>query len=85
MLSLWSIMRSPLFMGGDLPRTDVFTLSLLTNPEVIAVDQQSRDNRPVLDKGDFTVWTAATADGKARYFAVFNLGEQPGGFTATWQ
>jgi alpha-galactosidase len=85
MLSLWSIMRSPLIMGGDLPRADAFTLSLLTNPEVIAVDQHSRNNRPVLNKGDFTVWTAEAEDGKARYFAVFNLGETRSDFRATWQ
>ena len=41
MMSLWAIIRSPLIMGGDLPRCDAFTLSLLTNPEVIAVDQHS--------------------------------------------
>lgn len=85
MMNLWSIMRSPLIMGGDLPSCDEFTLSLLTNPEVIAVNQQSRHNRPVLNKGDFTVWTAETADGKDRYLAIFNLGEVRGTFEATWK
>ena len=51
MMTLWSIMRSPLIMGGDLPQCDAFTLSLLTNPEVIAVDQHSRNNRPSPDEG----------------------------------
>ncbi len=83
-MSLWSIMRSPLIMGGDLPRSDAFALSLLTNPEVIGVDQHSRNNRPVLDKGDFTVWTAEGPQG-ARYFAVFNLGERQGHFEASWK
>ncbi len=85
MMSLWSIMRSPLIMGGDLPQCDAFTLSLLTNREVISVDQHSRNNRPVLTKGKFTVWAAETADGKGRYAAVFNLGDRPGTLEATWK
>jgi len=38
-MSLWSLMASPLFFSGDLTRMDAFTLSVLCNPEVIAVDQ----------------------------------------------
>jgi hypothetical protein len=85
MMTLWSIMRSPLIMGGDLPQCDTFTLSLLTNPEVIAVDQHSRDNRPTLTRGDFRAWTAEAAEGKDRYLAVFNLGEGTGTLAATWK
>jgi alpha-galactosidase len=85
MMTLWSIMRSPLIMGGDLPRCDTFTLSLLTNPEVIGVDQHSRNNRPVLTRGDFTVWTAEASDANARYVAVFNLGDGSGTFEAAWK
>ena len=84
MMTLWSILRSPLMMGGDLPQCDAFTLSLLSNPEVIAVDQHSRDNRPIL-RGDFTVWAAETADGKDRYLAVFNLGESSGTLEVAWK
>lgn len=85
MLSLWSIMRSPLIMGGDLPRCDAFTLSLLTNPEVIAVDQRSRNNRPILEKGSITVWSAETPDGRDHYLAVFNLGEDRHAVEASWK
>ncbi len=85
MMSLWCIMRSPLIMGGDLPQCDAATLALLTNPEVIAVDQHSRKNRPVLTKGDFTVWVADSADGKERYLAAFNLGEKPGTLSVSWK
>jgi alpha-galactosidase len=72
-------------MGGDLPQCDTFTLSLLTNPEVIAVDQHSRNNRPILTKGDFTVWTAEAPDGKDRYLAIFNLGESSGTLEVAWK
>jgi alpha-galactosidase len=40
-MSLWSLMAAPLFFSGDLSRMDAFTLSVLCNPEVIAVDQDS--------------------------------------------
>jgi hypothetical protein len=85
MMTLWSILRSPLMMGGDLPQCDAFTLSLLANPEVIAVDQHSRNNRPILTRGDFTVWTAEAPDGKDRYLAVFNLGEGAGTLEVAWK
>jgi alpha-galactosidase len=85
MMTLWSIMRSPLIMGGDLPRCDPFTLSLLTNPEVIAVDQHSRENRPVLARGDLRVWTAEAAEGQDRYVALFNLGERSLGLELAWK
>ena len=85
MMSLWCIMRSPLIMGGDFPQCDAATLALLTNPEVIAVDQHSRKNRPALTKENFTVWTAESADGKERYLAVFNLGDKRGALEVPWK
>ena len=42
LMSLWSIAQSPLMFGGDLPGNDDFTLSLITNDEVLAVDQTGR-------------------------------------------
>ncbi len=41
MMTLWSIFRSPLMFGGDLPSNDAWTLCLLTNAKVIAVNQSS--------------------------------------------
>src|ERR1039458_254279 len=41
LMTLWCIFRSPLMMGGDLPTLDSFTRSLLSNPEVLAVNQHS--------------------------------------------
>jgi alpha-galactosidase len=47
LMTLWCIARSPLIMGGNMPKNDAFTLSLMTNDEVIAVNQQSTNNRQV--------------------------------------
>jgi alpha-galactosidase len=73
LLTLWSIFRSPLMIGANLPKSDAWTTSLLTNPEVIAVDQHSNQNRPVISTSTAVVWTARPDAGDDRYLAVFNL------------
>ena len=45
-MSLWCIARSPLIFGGDMTRLDEFTLKLLTNPEVLAVNQDEHEQSP---------------------------------------
>jgi alpha-galactosidase len=77
LLTLWSIFHSPLMMGGCLTDLDSFTLALLTNPEVLAVNRHGRDGRQLLREGDFIVWTARPADGPERYVALFNTGDAP--------
>ena len=71
-MTLWSIARSPLIMGGDLRYLDAPTLALLTNPEVLAVNQASTDNRPHFVEDGTRVWTARPASGEGRYLALFN-------------
>jgi alpha-galactosidase len=73
LLTLWSMFRSPLMIGANLTRNDAWTTSLLTNAEVIAVDQQSSDNRPVITTETTVVWTARPGPGEDRYVAAFNL------------
>ena len=71
-MSLWAIAQSPLMFGGDLPSNDDFTLSLLTNDEVLAVNQQGRGGHAYRESGDTIWWTAS--DG--RYVALFNVGDR---------
>ena len=73
-MTLWSIFRSPLIFGGDLPSNDAATTALITNQEVIDVNQRSHGGHQVLDKGNIRAWVAEGAKGQ-RYVAVFNLGE----------
>jgi alpha-galactosidase len=75
MLTLWSIFRSPLIMGGNLTEADDWTASLLTNAEVIAVDQHSRENKPVITAENVIVWTARPESGARKYLAVFNVSD----------
>jgi hypothetical protein len=71
-MTLWSIAKSPLMHGGDMTRTDNFTLSVLTNDEVLAVNQQSTNNRPLFNRDQFIAWTADVPDSPDKYVAVFN-------------
>ena len=75
LMTLWSMARSPLVAGTNLTRMDAATEALYTNPEVIAVDQHSRENRELSRSGSLVVWTAVPESGEGRYVAVFNLGD----------
>ncbi|MFJ1467278.1 glycoside hydrolase family 27 protein [Massilia orientalis] len=78
LMSLWSIARSPLIMGGDLRHLDAKTLALLTNPEVLAVNQRSRDNHPHRADAGTRIWSARSADKRnLQYLALFNTSDAP--------
>jgi alpha-galactosidase len=73
MMTLWSIARSPLMHGGDLTKTDPATLALLTNADVLAVNQESINNRPLFERDELVAWTADVPGSTDKYLAVFNL------------
>lgn len=75
LMTLWSIFRSPLMMGGDLPSLDEFTLNLLTNEEILAVNQKSSGNRELFQKNDTVTWVADEPVGGGKYLAAFNLAD----------
>jgi alpha-galactosidase len=76
MMTLWSIFRSPLFFGGELRDNDPWTLSLLTNEEVLGVNQYSHSGRQIFRDGDKIVWAAEDNHG-GTYAALFNTGDEP--------
>lgn len=71
-MTLWSIARSPLILGADMTKLDPFTLSLLTNADVLAVNQFSTGNRQLARNGNLIVWTAQVPNSPDRYVALFN-------------
>jgi alpha-galactosidase len=75
LMTLWVIFPSPLMIGGDLSAADAWTLSLLTNPEVITVDQHSSGNHAVIHTDKTVIWLAQAASENAQYLAVFNRSE----------
>ncbi len=74
-ISLWSLLSAPLLIGCDLTRLDDFTLNLLTNDEVLALDQDplGRAAVPKVKAGDIQVWVKELHDG-SRAVGLFNLG-----------
>jgi alpha-galactosidase len=72
LMTLWSIGRSPLIFGGDMTRMDAFTKAMLTNPEMLQVNQKSINNRQVYRENNLIVWTADIPNSKDKYLALFN-------------
>ncbi|SDS59418.1 fibronectin type III domain-containing protein [Microlunatus soli] len=74
-MTLWAIESAPLYLGDDLTKLDRYGLSLITNDEVIAVDQQGNPARPVSQASRQQVWYAKNDDGSYTV-ALFNLDDQ---------
>jgi alpha-galactosidase len=85
MVSLWSIFRSPLIMGGNLLQADEWTTGLLTNREVIAIDQHSKDNHPVISTDRIVIWSARPDRGNDVYIGAFNIGDQQEEIRYAWK
>ncbi|MBQ8687062.1 MAG: glycoside hydrolase family 27 protein [Ruminococcus sp.] len=78
MMTLWSIFRSPLMIGGEMTGFDAFTMRLLTNAGILRMHRTARHSHPVwrkeIDGTEHILWTAACAEG-GQYAAVFNTGD----------
>jgi alpha-galactosidase len=81
--SFWSISAAPLYIGAPLSNLDAADLAILTNSEVIAVDQAGVPAKPVSTSGNQQVWYAKRPDGT---FAVglFNFDTGSAQVTARW-
>lgn len=72
LMTLWTIFRSPLMFGGNLPDNDAFTLSLINNKEVMAIVKNSTNNKELFRNADGIVWVADDPETGDKYVAVFN-------------
>jgi alpha-galactosidase len=84
-ISLWCLLASPLLIGCDMTQLDDFTLSLLTNDEVLAVNQDplGRQAGRVAQYGQLEVWAKDLEDG-SKAVGLFNRGPVPAQVTAKW-
>jgi alpha-galactosidase len=75
-MSLWCILAAPLLAGNDLSKMDPDSLAILTNKEVIGVDQdpQGIQGHRISEEGPLEVWAKPLADG-AYAVGLFNRGE----------
>lgn len=76
LMTLFAIFKSPLMFGGDLPSNDEFTLSLITNKDILNVNQQSSNGKQVFRENDLIVWTADDPKNGDKYLALFNATDQ---------
>jgi alpha-galactosidase len=85
-ISLWSLLAAPLLIGCDLTKLDEFTLSLLTNDEVIDVNQDSLGIQAhrVLKRDETQVWARPLEDG-SQAVGLFNLSEDEGPVEVSWR
>jgi hypothetical protein len=82
-MTFWSMASSPLYVGGDLANIDRLAVSILTNREVIAVDQAGVIPSQVTG-GTLQVWKKRLPDGRLAV-AVYNLGDTAADITVRWQ
>jgi hypothetical protein len=72
-------------MGGNLPQSDDWTKSLLTNPEVLYVDQHAVESHPAIVGDDVVVWLARSPQQKQLFAAVFNRSEKNQSVRQVWK
>jgi alpha-galactosidase len=84
-ISLWSLVDSPLLIGCDMTQLDDFTLNLLTNDEVLAVNQDplGQEAARITAVNDAEVWAKDLEDG-TKAVGLFNRGELPQTVTVNW-
>jgi alpha-galactosidase len=85
-VSLWCLLSAPLLLGCDLDHLDPFTLGLITNDEVLALDQDElcKPALCVSPEGALKVYVKELADG-TKAVGLFNTGETPAQVTLDWK
>ena len=85
-MSLWVLLAAPLLAGNDLSKMSPETLAILTNKEVIAVDQDAKgaQGRRIAQEGPLEVWTKPLADGSTAV-GLFNRGESTNPLTVSFK
>jgi len=83
--SLWCILAAPLMAGNDLRTMSRETAFILTNPDVIAVDQDELgiQGRRIRKEGELEVWVKPLADG-SQAVALFNRGQDKERISVAW-
>jgi alpha-galactosidase len=84
-MSLWAILAAPLLAGNDLRKMAPATLEILTNKEVIAINQDKlgQQGKQVWQSGDQEIWTRRLS-GDATAVAIFNRGKEEAKITVKW-
>jgi alpha-galactosidase len=83
--AMWAMLASPLMAGNDIATMTAATRTILTNAEVIAIDQDplGQQARRVAKHGDVEVWARPLADG-GRAVALLNRGKDAASISVDW-
>jgi hypothetical protein len=81
-VTLWAMGNAPMYLGGDLTKIDDYGKELVSNDEVLAVDQSGKPAKQILG-GDTPVWAADLGDG-TYYVALFNMNAVPARVFLPW-
>lgn len=88
MLTLWSIFRSPLMIGGEMTKFDDFTMGLVTNKEILKMHKNSRNPHQVWRKEingtEHILWTSTDCESGV-YIAIFNTGGSDSNITLNFE
>jgi len=76
-ITLRALSASPLMMGGDLPTLDDFSLSLITNKDILDCNQNGVMGTLVFDNKKIEIWNAAMKNKKGGWIGIFNRSEEP--------
>jgi len=81
LMTLWSIFKSPMMFGGNLPDNTAFTKNLITNDEVLAMHKSVVNNKQWYNANDLIAWRGDDPDNGDKFVALFNNGGD--GFIST--
>ena len=84
-MTLWSLLSAPLLAGNDLSKMSKETIGILTNRDVVAIDQDPAVNHPkrIVLEGKKEAWTRELQDGST-VIAIFNRDNAAGSATVSW-
>lgn len=84
-MSLWCLMSAPIFYSGDLSKLDAFTINVLCNPEVIAINQDELGKcAKVIKLSEDTFLLVKHLSDGSKAVGLCNKGETPANITASW-
>ncbi len=75
-MSFWCLYRSPLVLGGNLPENRELENNLITNSEVLTVNQNGENPRQLYKNDSSMVWISNVQNSKDIYVAMFNIGNE---------
>ena len=75
LMTLFAVFGSPLMFGGDLPSNDEFTLSLITNRDVLYVNQHGINAKQLFREDDLIAWSSDDPETGDKFLAFFNASE----------